>query len=191
MGLAPLGSLHSVTHSEAAQLPCQDQESLFRFPRGEYVGHKLNGMTLALEESRVAAVRDWPTPTSRAQLRRFLGFTGYHQQFVPKYAEHCVPLFELLSSHNDWKWTERHDDAVTKLKDALCKAIVLYMPNFEKPFIVYTDASDVGLAASLYQEDDSGVERPIVFISRKLKDTETRYGASNLECLAVVWMLDK
>lgn len=91
----------------------------------------------------------------------------------------------------EWKWTERHSAAVQELKDALCEAIVLYMPDFEKPFVVYTDASDVGLAASLYQEDDKGIERPIVFISRKLKDTETRYGASNLECLAVVVMLDK
>lgn len=167
------------------------KKAYFGYQEVTYVGHRLNGMTLALDEARVAAVRDWPTPVSKAQLRRFLGFTGYHQQFVPRYAEHCVPLFELLSSQSEWKWTPRHDAAVKRLKDALCQAIVLFMPNFEKPFIVYTDASDVGIAAALYQEDDEGTERPIVFISRKLKDAETRYGASNLECLAVVWMLDK
>lgn len=151
-----------------------------------YVGHKLNGISLALEESRFAAVRDWPTPASKAQLRLFLGFTGYHKRLVSKYAEHCVPLFELLSSQAECKWTNRHENAFAKLKDVLCQAIILYMPNFDKPFVVYTDASDVGLAASLYQADEEGIERPIVFISRKLKDTETRYGAGDFECLAVV-----
>lgn len=187
-----LWGIYIVLHTLRA-LSChvKMKKAFFGFPEITYVGHKLNGMTLALDESRVSAVKDWPTPTSRAQLRRFLGFTGYHQQFVPKYAEHCVPLFELLGSRSDWKWTARHEDAVSKLKDALCQAIVLYMPDFERPFVVYTDASDVGLAAALYQADDKGIEQPIVFISRKLKDTETRYGASNLECLAVVWMLDK
>lgn len=167
------------------------KKAFFGFQELTYVGHKLNGLTLALEEGRVAAVRDWPTPTSRAQLRRFLGFTGYHQQFVPHYASICVPLTDLLSTSIEWKWSERHQKAVEDLKTALCNTIALYMPDFERPFIVYTDASDVGLAAGLYQADDQKVEHPIVFISRKLKDTEKRYGASNLECLAVVWMLDK
>lgn len=72
----------------------------------------------------------------------------------------------------------------------MAEQIQTYQPNFGLPFTVYTDASDRGLAAGLYQEQD-GAERPIVFISRKLRDAETRYGASNLECLAVVWALDK
>lgn len=71
----------------------------------------------------------------------------------------------------------------------MAQQIQTFQSDFNKPFIVYKDASDRGLAAGLYQ-DDSNREQ-LVFIWRKLRDAETRYGASNLECLAVVWALDK
>jgi hypothetical protein len=166
-------------------------KAFFGYHELSWVGHKLNGLYLALDEGRVAAVQQWPQPKTRQQLMRLLGFTGYHQQFIEAYAVIVSPLTNLLRTASDYAWTGEHDVAFQRLKDALSRAVVLYMPDFEKPFIVYTDACIDGLAAALYQADEAGVERPLVFISRKLKDAERRYGASNLECLAVVWMLDK
>jgi hypothetical protein len=156
-----------------------------------WVGHKLNGLYLALDAGRTAVVDAWAAPRTRQQLQRFLGFVGYHQQFIQAYNVIARPLSDLLAKDVPYLWEARHEDAFNRLKTALAEAVVLYMPDFTKPFIVYTDACMDGLAAALYQVDDNAIERPIVFISRKLKPAESRYGASNLECLTVVWSLDK
>ena len=166
-------------------------KAFFAMPEITWVGHKLNGLSLTLDDNRVAVVTRWEPPKTRHQLQRFLGFTGYHQQFIPNYALIASPLSELLSPAIPYDWTDKQTEGFEALKNALAKAVVLYMPDFTKPFLLYTDASDVGLAGALYQKDTTDTERPIVFISRKLRDAETRYGASNLECLAVVWALDK
>ncbi|MBW0562549.1 hypothetical protein O181_102264 [Austropuccinia psidii MF-1] len=80
------------------------------------------------------------------------------------------------------------------LRQDLTPAPLLLMPNFKLPFKLYIDASGDGLGASLHQIqilNDKPVEGPICFISRQIKPTESRYGASQMECLCLVWALEK
>jgi hypothetical protein len=81
-----------------------------------------------------------------------------------------------------------------ELKKLLTTAPVLAQPDYSLPFILYIDACWDGLGAALHQEfliDDTKTEKPIVFISRQIKKSEQRYGASQMECLALVWALEK
>jgi hypothetical protein len=83
--------------------------------------------------------------------------------------------------------------AYNTIKEHLTKAPLLLMPDFKKPFKLYVDASMEGLGAALHQLQiikDMPVEGPICFISRQLKKSEARYGASQLECLCLVWALE-
>ena len=76
----------------------------------------------------------------------------------------------------------------------LTTAPVLFHPDPTQPYKLYVDASMEGLGATLHQvqiKDDLPFEGPVVFISRQLKETERRYGASQLECLCLVWALEK
>ena len=76
----------------------------------------------------------------------------------------------------------------------LTSAPILLQPNFEKPFKLYVDACVEGLGAALHQVtilNDKPFEGPVLYISRQLKDSEARYGASQLECLCLVWALEK
>ena len=162
----------------------------FGYPELHYLGHKLNGITIGLDDGRTAAIRLWAPPTNVKSLMSFLGFTGYHRNFIPKYAWIIHPLQELIPKAHPWDWGTAQQEAFQAIKDALINAVILHRPDFGKAFVVYTDASFVGIAAGLYQDFD-GTECPIAFISRQLRKGELRYGATQLECLAVVWMLEK
>ncbi|MBW0486269.1 hypothetical protein O181_025984 [Austropuccinia psidii MF-1] len=84
--------------------------------------------------------------------------------------------------------------AFESFRQALTTAPLLLMPDFKLPFKLYIDASGDDLRDALHQFqflNDKPVEGPICFISRKIKPTEARYGASQMECLCLVWALEK
>ena len=87
---------------------------------------------------------------------------------------------------NVLKWSKSADEAYLLLKSKISEHPVLRLPQFDKPMILCTDASDVGIGAVLMQEFD-GEKLPIVYASRKLNPAETRYSTIERECLAIVW----
>jgi hypothetical protein len=156
----------------------------------KYVGYKLNGLTIAIGDGRVRAILDWSRPGSKLDVQRLLGFLGYHRQFIKNYAQIVGPLQALVPLKADWQWTDVEEAAFEASKQALVDAVELHYPRFNEPFEAHTDASIQGLGAGLYQHQD-GKLVPLAFISRLLRDAEHRYGATQLECLCVVWALEK
>jgi len=96
-------------------------------------------------------------------------------------------LNKLLRKKFIYQWTEEQQEAFENLKKCLTTAPILAYPNFERPFIVYTDASTAAIGAILSQRDDDKKERVISYASRSLNKHERNYGITELECLAVVW----
>lgn len=91
---------------------------------------------------------------------------------------------------NKVSWNDEADKAFIQLKQALCKAPILKLPDVNRPFVLRTDASDTGLGAMLLQENN-GVLFPVAFASKKLNPTQRRYSVVERECLAIVWGLEK
>ena len=93
------------------------------------------------------------------------------------------------------KWTRECEESFAKLKNALVEKPVLRLPDLEREFILRTDASNIGIGAILLQvEDGPGIEPqrfPIAYASRKLGKSEKNYAAVELECLALVWAVEK
>ncbi|CAM5173134.1 unnamed protein product [Eretmochelys imbricata] len=88
-------------------------------------------------------------------------------------------------------WTKQCQRALCALKETLIQSLVLVDPDFNKPFLVFTDASDMGLGAVLMQTDTKGERHPIVYLSKKLLPREQHYAAMEKERLAMVWALKK
>ena len=103
-------------------------------------------------------------------------------------------LYKICNNNTLFEMTHERLKNYEELKIAMTSTPLLIQPDYSKPFKLYIDACMEGLGAALHQErieEDRPVEKPVLFISRQIKDTEKRYGASQLECLGLVWALEK
>ena len=152
-----------------------------------YLGHIVGNGVVQPELAKLQAVEAFPTPTSKRQVRTFLGLTGYYRKFIPNYASVACPLTDLTKklAPNCPVWTNQCEEAFQTLKRLLCSAPVLKGPDFNKPFILQTDASERGIGAVLSQLDEDQEEHPIAFFSRKLLSREEKFSTIEKECLAI------
>ncbi|XP_014857306.1 PREDICTED: uncharacterized protein LOC106926725 [Poecilia mexicana] len=157
----------------------------------EYLGFVIGFGKIKPQVGKMDAIQSFPVPTTKRKVRGFLGLVGWYRKFIPSFAERSAVLNHLTkgAAPNKVCWTEDCDRAFKDLKQAVCTHPVLHTPDFTKPFILQTDASGVGLGAVLQQEVD-GERRPVVFLSRKLLDRETRYSTVEKECLAMKWAIE-
>ncbi|EQB60915.1 krab-a domain-containing protein [Vairimorpha apis BRL 01] len=156
------------------------------------LGVTLNGTEMQADEIKKNEALEYPEPKSLTELRRFLGMTGWFRSFIKDYAGLTLKLTESLKKNgNSWKWTEEMDAEFKELKDVMRKMGKLTLPDYNKEFILETDASNYRLGAVLRQKNEKGNEVAIQWSSKKLTPTEVRYGISEKEMLAVYWGIKK
>ncbi|GBG67643.1 hypothetical protein CBR_g771 [Chara braunii] len=132
-----------------------------------YLGHVLDGYGIKPEDSKIVAIRDWPTPRTLTELWSFLGLTNYYRKFVRNFSTIAAPLRRLLKKETIWKWNKDCTSAMKKLKQALIEYPVLKVVDPSLPFVVITDASQYGICVVLQQDDGSGY-RPVEFMSARM-----------------------
>ena len=139
------------------------------------------------ELPKLQAVEAFPTPQTKKQVHTFLGLTGYYRKFIPDFAEIASPLMDLTknSAPNRVVWSGECEKSFQKLKQSLCSAPVLRGPDFTRPFVLQTDASEWGVGAVLTQMVDNGNEHPVAYFSRKLLPREEKFSTIEKECLAI------
>ena len=154
----------------------------------DLLGHVVGGGSIQPQDRKIEKILEMRKPETKKELRSFLGTVGFHQKYIDKYAEKGKALTDLLKKGepNQIKWDAESNESFQTLKTALTQKPILRLPNFEKQFVLQTDASDSGLGAVLLQEHD-GVNMPVMYISRKLNAAETRYSTIERECLALFW----
>ena len=175
---------------EDAGMTVSIKKCQFAFGTLRALGRKVSGLDLAIDPHKTAAVDQWPRPQNVKQLMSWSGFINYYRNHIPGLAKIMKPMNTLLLKDASWEWTDACEKAFIASKKALLSAEVLAMPDFKKPFKLYVDASFEGLGGELSQLLQ-GKERPICFISRRLRPSEERYGATQLECLCLIWALEK
>ena len=161
----------------------------FGYHRVKFLGFIVgNGETLP-DPAKVKAIRDFPKPTNKKELRSYLGLLSFYRKFVPNLASCLSLLTDLLkkSSYDKLRWTETLDKIFEESRSLISDDIKLSIPVPGKTFILQTDASLNGLGAMLIQEGECA---PISFISRKLKPAERNYSVIELECLAIKWAIE-
>ena len=158
-----------------------------------YLGHVVSEKGIEVDPKKTEAVQKWPIPKTVTDVRSFLGFTNQYRKFIPKYAHVAGPLNELISGDNlkkkkkEVQWTPKCQEAFEVLKEYCCTTPVLAYADYKKPFRLHTDASDLGLGAVLYQQDEKGKNKVIAYASRTLNQAEKNYPAHKLDFLALKW----
>ena len=160
-------------------------------PSVHFLGHIVSKDGIQPDPEKVTKVRDCEYPKSVKQVRQFLGLTGYYRSYICGYGAIASPLYDLTQACPQnlafkKRWNQDAANAFDRLKQMLTEAPVLGYPDLNRPFKLYTDASNIGLGYILAQEDAGGSERVIYYGSKKLTDTESRYAVTEKECLAVV-----
>ena len=139
-------------------------------------------------EDKVKAIIDWPTPSSVAHIRSFLGTAGYYRKFVTGFSRISAPLNELLKNDVSFVWKHHQAFAFKQMKDAIAASPVLILPDPKLPFVIHTDASGFAIGAVLQQDHGKGLQ-PVAFLSKKMLDAETRYPVHEQELLAIIHAL--
>ena len=126
-------------------------------------------------------------------MKSFVGLIGYYRCFIKGFAKIAAPLYDLTSGENKDKKSEHVDlslealEAFEHLKAACLQTPILAFPDFNKPFLLETDASGRGLRAVLSQKQADGQYHPITYASHVMNETEQRYHSNKQEFLALKW----
>ena len=154
----------------------------------DYLGFEVSSEGVHASPDKVKAVVEWPRPQTVHDVRSFLGLASYYRKFIRGFSQIARPLTDLTRAGITWDWNDREEQSFLQLKVALATAPVLCLPNFDRQFVVTTDASDVSVGAILEQDFEYGLQ-PVAFASRKLNKAEIRYSAYERELLGIVWAL--
>jgi hypothetical protein len=150
------------------------------FVTDHYLGHTIGPQGLGMEDTKVQAILQWPTPKNVKELRGFLGLAGYYRRFIRDFGKITQP-FNAALQKGGFGWTEEMEEAFATLKTALTKAPTLALPDFSKGFVVECDASGRGMGAVLMQEG-----HPVAFMSKAYKGRQAFLPIYEREMLAIL-----
>ena len=156
-----------------------------------FLGHVISVDSIEADPEKIAAITNLSPPTNTQEVRSFLGMVNQLSKFTSHLAEKSKPLRELLQKDRAWVWGPAQAKAFEEIKTALTTmpVLALYGPNKETK--ITADASSYGLGGVLMQKQPDSTWRPIMFISRSLTSTESRYATIEKEALALTWACER
>ncbi|GJU20459.1 putative reverse transcriptase domain-containing protein [Tanacetum coccineum] len=156
----------------------------FWIPKVQFLGHVIDSQGIHVDPAKIESIKDWASPKSPTEIRQFLGLAGYYRRFIEGFSKIAKPMTKLTQKKVKFEWGDKQETAFQLLKQKLCSAPILALPEGSEDFIVYCDASIKGLGIVLMQR-----EKVIAYASRQLKIHEKNYMTHDLELGAVVFSL--
>lgn len=151
-----------------AKLSIQPEKCVFLSKSVEYLGHIITPNGVFPNPSKTEAVRNFPRPKTQTNIRQFLGLAGFYRRFITNFSSRAKPLSDLTKKTVKFEWGPEQEKSFQDLKNALCTAPILQYPDFNRPFILTTDASNFATGAVLSQ-GELGSDKPIAYMSKIMK----------------------
>ena len=180
----------------SAKLTAKPSKCMIGYDSIECLGHNTVGQMVRPQADKIQATRDAPRPSTKRQIKSFLGLAGFYRRFIPNFLSIASPLTDLTKKNrpNSIKdWQDYHERVFQTLKNRLTSSPILRLPVFQegKPFVLRTDASDIGLGAVVLQDFEGEGRLPIAYASKKLLPWERNYSVIEKECLGIIWGVEK
>ena len=166
---------------QQAGLKVNAKKSFFAKAELEYLGYWITRSGIKPLPEKVQAILKIETPRNRKELRSFIGIVNYYRDMWIKRSHVLAPLAGLTSTKSKWSWGPKQEAAFAMAKRIIAEEVMLAYPDFNKPFVIHTDASHYQLGAVISQNG-----KPIAFYSRKLNPAQTRYTTTERELLSIV-----
>jgi hypothetical protein len=164
--------------------------------RIKFLGNIVTEKGLSPDPDKAKKISDAKAPTSVKELKSWLGKIGYYREYVENFSKLCAPLRKLDKKNMKKEefrkqWLKPQEQAFKELKRKLMSEPIMAHPDVTKPFYIHCDGSYHGLGATLNQKGSDGKLHVIWYASRALSPAEKNYDARELECLALLWALEK
>ncbi|GKF11284.1 putative reverse transcriptase domain-containing protein, partial [Tanacetum coccineum] len=130
----------------------------------QFLAHVIDSEGIHVDPAKIEAIKDWASPKTPTEIRQFLGLASYYRRFIEGFSKIARPMTKLTQKSVKFEWGEKAEAAFQLLKQKLCSAPILALPEGSENFVVYCDASHKGLGAVLMQR-----EKVIAYASRQLK----------------------
>lgn len=166
------------------------EKSQFCRPQIKFLGLHISEKGIEADQTKIQSIVDYPAPTTLKRARRLIGMVVWHDRFIEHFSSLLAPITDTLKNpHLPYKWTPQADLAFVNIKKALVNSPILALPDYNLPFRIHCDASNVGVGAMLTQLQNNS-EKVIAYYSAKLTPTQQRYFTTEKECLAVILSLE-
>ena len=157
----------------------------FKLVQLKFMGHHVSEDGVSPDPAKVDAILQFPQPTNKPALQRFLGMANYLNAFCPNLSSVIHPLFQLTRKDADFQWSSVHTSAFEAARKLIADAPCLAFFDQHKPVTLQVDASDYGLGGALMQADSSGKLQPVAYMSCQLKPSEVQWAQIEKEALAI------
>ncbi|GJZ92016.1 putative reverse transcriptase domain-containing protein, partial [Tanacetum coccineum] len=134
----------------------------FWIPKVQFLGHVIDSQGIHVDPTKIESIKYWASPKSPTEIRQFLGLAGYYRRFIKGFSKIAKPMTKLTQKKVKFEWGDKQETTFQLLKQKLCSAPILALPEGSEDFIVYCDASIKGLGAVLMQR-----EKVIAYASRQ------------------------
>jgi hypothetical protein len=163
-------------HSKKVFLKCRKFGlSLNHIKEGKLLGHNVSAEGVRIDSSRVESIQTLSLPRSKKEVRFFLGKINFFRRFISNFVELVKYITTMLRKGNEVKWTVKSQNYFDQIKKALNEAPVLISRDYSKDFMIFYFASFDTVVVVLLQKNAEGLEQPIVFFNRALRDAEIKY----------------
>ncbi|GKD25234.1 reverse transcriptase domain-containing protein [Tanacetum coccineum] len=166
------------------------EKSHFMVKEGIVLGHKISKNGIEVDKAKVDVIAKLPHPTTVKGVRSFLGHAGFYRRFIKDFSKISRPMTHLLEKNTPFIFSDDCIQSFQTLKKKLSEAPILIAPDWDLPFELICDASDVAIGAVLGQRHEKHF-RPIHYASKTMNEAESRYTMTEKEMLAVVYAFEK
>ncbi|GKD74872.1 putative reverse transcriptase domain-containing protein [Tanacetum coccineum] len=148
----------------------------FWIPKVQFLGHVIDSKGIHINLAKIESIKDWASPKSPTEIHQFLGLAGYYRRFIEGFLKITKSMTKLTQKNVKFDWGDKQEAAFQLLKEKLCSAPILALPEGAENFIVYCNASHKGLGAVLMQN-----KKVIAYASRQLKIHKKNHMTHDLE----------
>ena len=155
---------------------------------GKLLGYIVSEKGIEADPDKIKVILDMPASRTEREIRGFLGILQYISRFITRLTDICELIFLFLRKSQPTTWDDQRQCAFERIREYMLSPPVLVPLTPSHPLLLYRLVSDIALGCMLAQLDNSGKERAIYYLSKRMLDYETRYVMIECYCLALVWV---